>query len=410
MAEASNDRPSAGPGPPATYPVRAACCTAAAALLVLFLRRPESFLNPQLFAEDSRVFFLDAARNPWGSLTAPYAGYMHLFARLVAALCSHLDMLLIPAAYFAVSIAAVAALVLALFSRRVDLPHPWLFALGVVLVPHTGEVFDNLTNLQWITALGLVVLLLARDPASPAQWAVDFAYAAVISLSGVFSIVLAPLFAARAAVRRTGASIGLACLVLAGAAIQANEVIHFPFPTAPNDTTPLLALATFGQRVWLGLFLTPALANASPLPARAAAGVLGLALLAALCVGTGGARAARILAAACLLLVAAAIYRYRGEILILDTVGNGDRYFFVPKVCAIWILLLGLLRAPAPRWLCGVLLAALLANTCLTFRFERWNDYHWAYWVGQMRTEERVVVPVNPAGFTFTYERPRPGP
>jgi len=82
----------------------------------------------------------------------------------------------------------------------------------------------------------------------------------------------------------------------------------------------------------------------------------------------------------------------------------------VPKVCMIWILILGLRGRPALRWLCGVLLAAILLNTGLNFRFERWKDFHWPYWVERMAEEKRVEVPLNPEGYTFTYEKPRPRP
>ena len=396
---------------PQAYPFRAALGAAGAVLLVLFLRRPESFLHPQFFAEDGAVFYMGADRDPWGSVMSPYAGYLHLAARLVAAACSGLNPLLIPAAYFTASIGAVLLLTLALFSPRVGLPLPGLLALGLVLAPHTGEVFDNLTNLQWIGSIGLIVLLIARDPERPAQWLADLGCAAVISLSGVFSVLFAPLFAARAGVRRTLASVALALVVCACGMIQAGEFLRFPAQPAPNPVTPVLALATFGHRVWLGLLSPPALADGAPIWARAAAGAAGLALLAALGLASGASRARRmVLASALSLLVAAAIYRFRGEILALASVRNGDRYFFVPKVCIIWILILGMRRASALRWLSGALLAALLANTCLTFRFERWKDYDWPYWAGRIAKEERVVVPVNPEGFTFTYERPRPAP
>ncbi|HXQ82409.1 MAG TPA: hypothetical protein VN775_13910 [Opitutaceae bacterium] len=394
-------------GPPPAYPARTAFLTAAAVLSILFLRRPESFLHPQLYAEDGGVFFLGACRDPWGSILVPYAGYLHLGARLVAALCSWLNPLWIPAAYFSVSVGAVLALTLALFSQRVGLPHPGLFALAIVLVPHNGEVFDNLTNVQWIGAIGLIVLLLARDPERPSQWLLDFACAAVISLTGVFSVLFAPLFAARAAIRRTFASIGIACFVLAGAAIQVREILHFPLPATAGEKTAYLALATFGQRVSMSLLSPPSAPDAATLLTRALAGSAGLALLVVLGLGIGPDRLRRmVFAASLLLLAAAAIYRFRGGILELASVHNGDRYFFGPKVFFLWILLLHLRRASALRWLSGALLAAILLNCCLSFRFERWKDYDWPYWVGRMASEDRVVVPINPPGYIFIYERP----
>ncbi len=393
------------PGSPQAYPVAAASCTAAAVLLVLFLRRPESFLHPQFFAEDGAVFYMGANRAPWGSILSPYAGHLHLASRLVATLSSGADPLWMPAIYFAASIAAVLSLTLALFSRRLGLPFPALLALGVVLVPHNGEVFDSLTDLQWILALGFIVLMLARDPQGPGQWLVDLGFASIASLSGVFSILFAPFFVLRAASRRTPAAAATACLVCAGAAIQAHEVLASPVPATPNSTPPILVLATFGHRVWLALLSTPALSDSAPVRARAAAGAAGLALLALLVLGMSASRPRRmVLAASLLLIVAAAIYRFRGELYLLGTVRNGDRYFFVPKVCLVWMLVLHLRPACALRWLSGAMLAALLVNSCLTFRFEPRKDYHWPYWAGRIATGERVVVPINPEGWEFVYD------
>jgi hypothetical protein len=191
--------------------------------------------------------------------------------------------------------------------------------------------------------------------------------------------------------------------------VQVYQILHYPLPSSANATTPYAALATFGHRVWLGLLSPPGLSDAAPMWARAAAGCAGLALLAGLCLWAGPGRLARmLLAASVLLLVAAAIYRFRGMISMLASVRSGDRYFFVPKVCALWLLALHLRPASALRWVSRALLAALLLNTCLAFRFERWKDYDWPYWAGRIATGDRVVVPINPEGFTFTYERPGP--
>jgi hypothetical protein len=57
-----------------------------------------------------------------------------------------------PAFYNGVSFVIWLAVLARLFSSRLDLPgKPWL-ALAIIAVPHTGEVFFNITNLQWLTA------------------------------------------------------------------------------------------------------------------------------------------------------------------------------------------------------------------------------------------------------------------
>src|SRR5213080_3917895 len=80
--------------------------SAGAFLLVLFARRPETFLNPQLWAEDGPIFFVQSA-------------------------------------YVGISLLVLLAVVLALFSPRLDLPARPACALAIVLIPHTGEAIGN---------------------------------------------------------------------------------------------------------------------------------------------------------------------------------------------------------------------------------------------------------------------------
>jgi hypothetical protein len=399
--------------PPAAYPFRAAILTACAATALLFLRRPIAFLHPQFFAEDGAIFFMQAETNPVAAVVNPYSGYLHVGLRLVALAASPLDPRWIPSVYFAASIAAFLGLELALFSPRLGLPRPWIFALGVVLVPHSGEVFDNLTNAQWITGLGLLLLALARDPGGGAERAFDVGYAAIASLTGVFSIIFAPLFVARAAVRRTSDAFWLAGIVAAGALVQDYEINNSLFQADAGAPGALHVAATFGNRVWLSLLLTPHASDGVAMGMRSAVGAAGLLLLLllALCGREGRAKRAA-MAAALLLLVAAVIYKFRGSLGSLDLVRDGDRYFFIPKVCVIWILAYQVGPASGWRWPARLLLAAVLVNACVGFQFERWENYDWPTWARRIQEEDWVVVPTNPVGFTFTHERhsgsPRP--
>ena len=55
--------------------------SAGAFLLVLFARRPETFLNPQLWAEDGFIFFVQADEFGARALTFSWAGYHHFLLR-----------------------------------------------------------------------------------------------------------------------------------------------------------------------------------------------------------------------------------------------------------------------------------------------------------------------------------------
>jgi len=83
--------------------------------------------------------------------------------RLIAAVAIHLPALYVPF-FFNITALLVALGVLSrIFSSRVELPFKTLLALSVVLIPRPQDVFLTITNIQWVLALALVLLLLSAD-------------------------------------------------------------------------------------------------------------------------------------------------------------------------------------------------------------------------------------------------------
>jgi hypothetical protein len=208
-------------------------------MLILFFRRPEMFLHPEFWGEDGWVFFVQADTQGAGALVAPYNGYHHFLLRIIAAVAAGLDARWIPAAYVGVNLLLVLLIAIALFSPRSNLPNPAACALAIVLLPHTGEVFGTLANAQWLSALGLVWLLVARDPLNARQYTTDMLLAAIIGLTGIFSILLTPLFVWRAWRRKTRPSTFLASVVAIAAAIQIWTLLHFPSDSASGSWPPV---------------------------------------------------------------------------------------------------------------------------------------------------------------------------
>jgi hypothetical protein len=109
-----------------------------------------------------------------------------------------------------------------------------------------------------------------------------------------------------------------------------------------------------------------------------------------------------VLGVAALAFFAAAIFRCRGDLAALAPGMNGDRYFFLPKLLIVWLVVQEL--ADAERWRRCVGAAAvvvILGATTSAWRYERYTDLHWHHWADRIRAGEAVTVPVNPAGFTF---------
>src|SRR5258708_9928946 len=187
--------------------------------LLLFLRRPDAFLNPQFWAEDGLVY-VDALISGVGNLETPYNGYLHLAPRLTALGSTLLDPIFAPTFYIQATTLLTLLVIGRIFSPRFNLPFKPLLAFVVVLLPDAREILLTVTNIQWILAIGLIILLLSNDAARPVQWSYDLGLTFLGGLSGPFSILLAPLFIVRALTKRSQASWVLAAAICTTALIQ----------------------------------------------------------------------------------------------------------------------------------------------------------------------------------------------
>lgn len=375
------------------------------AALVLIFRKPDLFLNPQFWAEDFYPFFVDA--NIFGPrvLAAPYNGYLHFIPRLIASLAAPFHPSMQPAIYVAAALGITLAVVAQVFSPRLNLPgRPWL-ALAIVAVPHTGEVFLNPANLQWITALALVLTLMKRDAIDAAEWGMDAAVLVAVGLTGPFSVLLLPLFLARAWVRGTRASWVVVAILAPPAAVQAWHLCHAP------------AFLEMGAWRWshllgvLAVRLPMTLACGEVLPVKlgyAWTVSLGGALVAAFaffCLRRGAWRGARVwLLAGLLLLLLAGIKRGRADTWAFYDTFNGDRYFYGPKVITLWlaVLITAELTSRRLRTLAVALLMGAFAANVPAFRIKPQPDLHWAGYSDKIQAGERIEVPINP-GWKVVY-------
>lgn len=165
--------------------------------LVIFLRRPDSILNPQFWAEDGTVYFYDQVTlGFWSALTKLWNDFPYLVQRLVAVLAAVVPLVAVPLAYNASAI-AITALTMPTFSLpgfrhlvRSDALRAAV-CVAIVCIPAGQELLATPTNLGWFLAPWLVFLSVMRAPRSPAlvvAWCLGGGLA-------VFSTPLAPVAA-----------------------------------------------------------------------------------------------------------------------------------------------------------------------------------------------------------------------
>ena len=132
------------------------------ACFILFCRRPEALLEPQLFAEDGAIFFKDAYElSFWSSIFKTYAGYFHVIPRILAEFASLFPVRYVPVLYnsFSLMIAAVSCCWIWLphFRHLIRSDLLRLLLVLMLLLSPNQEALAKLSYIQWYILLWLTL-------------------------------------------------------------------------------------------------------------------------------------------------------------------------------------------------------------------------------------------------------------
>lgn len=375
-----------------------------ASAAILCIRKTDAFLNPQFWADDGVVYFMDARNNGAHSLLEPHWHVPQFLQRLIAYVGSGLPVRYAPAFYNWSALALTLAAIAYIARSRIDAPYRPLLALALVAVPHQGEVFMTLMNVHWILALVLVVLALSRDPTTKLQAALELIAFACLCLTGPFIVLFLPLFLVRAFLRKTLYSFGLAGIAVACAGFQLRLV-------QPDRTSGAFDLGDplwrdfWGRSLSGTLLLGRSVASFSPES-------IGLLLLSVLLYGflAGVALYRRdrtvlafLFAALAVLLSVAYSHRHAPGTV---TSALAYRYSYVPFVCTVWALIVTLGRRGWPASVAAVVLIMIALAAISILRAPPLKDFHWAEASRCIGGSSPCRVLINPEGWHIDYFPP----
>lgn len=352
--------------------------------VTLASRNPWMVTTPQLWNEDLWVFLRDQRERGGLAIFHPYAGYLHLMPRIVAALAGALPLYFIPWCYAAGSLAGW----LWVGWRILGSPlftHPARAAIAVLaigLMPQNGEVVLILTNVQWILAVGLAVLL--AEPTHPPYRAHDLVFAAGAALTGPFSFLLLPLSVHRMwqTWRSSGRIDPIALVAIGGAVIQGACVALFSNRLDSTTSVTPMALVSALVKGPAGFFAIPRLTPGHPVTwVFGFACVLAGCLLAVSGRWLGAAARRRLLIAAALILIPGVAVSLSAHAVQPSVQGDSGRYLFVPgALFMISMILVWQSMSPRSAWrvMPVMLLALALACSARKFRAPRYPVPDWA--------------------------------
>ncbi|WP_043160848.1 hypothetical protein [Bradyrhizobium sp. Ai1a-2] len=385
----------------------------AATIGALYMRCPDRFVRPQFWAEDGPVLFTQAITGGLASLLEPISGALYTAERIGALFAAtFFSIAAAPAVYEVVATAMLLTVVLYALSTRLpfDVLTRVLLAITISFAPVKNETFLNLINAHWaFCGLGLILLAMSRPPRTPLQAATDYILCALMGLTGPFTLIYSPLFAAKLYFNRSRHALILLLIALATAAIQLAYLPsrEYQIPAGSWDTSPATFFSVLVYRfIWMiiGYDILPY--TLLPL----VVGFLITMVIVAFCAVVTVVlirrhefeRSVPILACALVLAATFAQYREMPETLI-----GAARYFYIPIVTLLWFVIL--IRKAVP-----FVAYPILASSFLVFlRHPAWPEYtlqdlHWRQASACLLQDPSCVVEINPVQFKFNVSLPHP--
>lgn len=387
------------------------------AVLILFARRPKSFLNPQFWAEDGREWYADAYNlGIVQSLLLPENGYYQTFSRLAAIIAQILPLSFGPLVFLVLSVAVQVAVVLFIVSERTASLIPsknWRIFLAVMYlaVPHSAEVFVNVTNSQWHLAL-LACLIVIAKPADETSWKITDIFAvSLMALSGPFCILLLPIALVRFVTVRHFHTALLSAILLVGSLIQlsnyfivgreikpqlgANIDLLFQILGRHVFVSPLIGHSGFQKIMKLGIWGEPF---------YIAATLIGIAVIGYVMFRASA--EVRLLLAFALLIIAAGLYtpavsRESGQWASIAGSETATRYWFILtfSFAAVFIYFASTSDKKRIRQAAyfGLFLSLLgVAGDWKIFSLQDLNFQHYAREFEKVPSGTEYVIPLNP--------------
>jgi hypothetical protein len=384
------------------------------AILILIVRKPDSLSNPQLWAEDGTVFFAQQYEYGAASIFTAYANYLHIVPRLIATLAdSFFSYANIPAVYNYTSLFITMIVIVHCFSPRLQLPFKPLLALSIVLVPQSfNEVFLNITNLQWILCILLVLTLLKDAPNKKygnytLQVISDFTIIIFAGLTGPFLIFMFPFFMWKLFNIKITYGYTLLIMAFCIVLIQLFYIVHSTENVQIGSIFSLdIYISMFGRKLFGGLFFGRSMMYSNALFIGISSLVF-FTILLYLSYKKSPADMKILKIVFMILSISAAIL---GAVIIKCSpdmpIFSGCRYFYVPYVMVAWSLILCMKQPEIWKNIFVISSLLLILYSSISVGIQtKMIDYNWKYHSSLIGKKAIVTIPINPNWYINLYTK-----
>jgi hypothetical protein len=371
----------------------------------LVYRRADAFTNPQFWAEDGMVFFVEQDHHPEFIPFQNYNGYIHFIPRTV----SYVEKITGTPLEWAPVFYNYSTYIICVFYLGMlwfFLPYTQLTRFFMVVclgvLPLANEVYMNLTNVQWFSCLGLMLLFFNLKVKPGLSWAMLLLGIVMAGLTGPFSVMFLPLLAWKCWKHRKNIPALVPCLlaVFTGLIQLVFLYTHFHGRVFPAMAIPKYHfLLTFYNAIKQTLLLDHRMITEFRWRHLVLILPVVLGYLYMLVVSIKNRKEINLLILFCLALNVFFTVKVNWpyEWLMSPFLG-GMRYFFIPFTLIFWYLILQVEKLKLAQ---GCMFGALLVLFVAHGKWVRskFLDLHWKQEVQEYRTKGDLIIPINPLGW-----------
>jgi len=226
-------------------------------VLLLFFAHANVLRHPRFWAEEGSVYFqYCAGRDVFACLSFAHIGGLQLFENLFVLFATRAPPLVAPGitTYSSLAVLCVIFAQVIAFTQasRLGLAASCLLVAALCLLPANYETWLTATNVQWVCAISALLVLVSPTPATVRGRWLQTGWLAACGLSGIPSMLTAPLFGVRMVHERSPHAVALFA-AMAGAGVVQVLALHFLGEHAPRAFAlhPSVFLAADSlQTVW----------------------------------------------------------------------------------------------------------------------------------------------------------------
>lgn len=168
-------------------------------MAIIIYKYPSPYMHKMLWAEDGTIYLSQSLENIWTSFFRPYAGYILLYPRIVAAVALLFKLTYTPIIYLIGTIFVILAIVHFIFlSFDTKIWKKILIALMIPLTRVEPIIFSNEANIQWFFAVILIIMLSCEyNLTTKFKKTLFTLFTLLAGLTGPYSVILLPVSALR---------------------------------------------------------------------------------------------------------------------------------------------------------------------------------------------------------------------